>query len=376
MIKGTSEPQPGTRRLGQTARSAAWLALAIALGFVGGTQWGRFAAGGSNRGPDQLSQPTPTPRRAIDHVVIVIKENHSYDNYFASRENLPGPPLPHCASRVTQDHCQYVEADLPAYYRYLAAFGSGDRYFVDVDGPSWPNQMMMIAAQSPLDHNPTVLSGPQWGCPFTCYDFPTIGDALGTAGLSWRNYGEAVFDPFRAIRHLASDDRHNPPTSQFFEDLATHQLPAVSWVRPSYPESEHPGYDVREGQWWTVNIVNAVMRSPYWPTTVILVVWDDAGTAGDHVVPPVLEREPGGKPFRYGLRAPFLVVSPYTPEGFVSHRVLSHVSTLKFIETLFHLPPLTQRDADANGLEDFFDLSRPARPPLLLSPDCGQPTCP
>jgi len=303
---------------------------------------------------------------SIQHVVIVVKENHSFDNYFASLESL-SVSLPHCSSLTVQQGCQYDSSDIPAYYRYAREFAYADRYFTDVRGPSWPNDMMMTAGQSPLATDPpSPLS--TWVCPMTCYDLPTIGDRLGDAGISWRNYGEELYDPFRSIQRYATDHIHNVGVTQVFDDLASGHLPAVAWVRPSGPDSEHPGYNIQRGEKWSVNVINAIMRSQFWSSTAILVTWDDAGDVVDHVTPPVVERSASGKAYRYGLRVPFLVLSPYTAAGMVSHQLLSHVSMLKFIEDLFHVQPLTVRDRDANGLSAFFDFSRMARSPLVIEP--------
>jgi phospholipase C len=307
---------------------------------------------------------TGTVRGSIQHVVILVKENHSFDNYFGSLENPP-LSLPHCTSHVAQVRCQYDSSDIPAYYRYASQFGYADTYFTDVRGPSWPNQMMMIAGQAPIDVDPP-LPLKTWVCPVTCYDFPTIGDRLTGAGVTWRNYGEQIYDPFRSISRFVTDQVHNVGVPQFFDDLGTGTLPAVAWIRPSGAESEHPGYDVVQGEQWSVNIINAIMQSRFWSSTAILVTWDDAGDVPDHVVPPVLERSDTGKPIRYGSRVPLLVISPFTPAATVSHQVVSHVSLLRFIEDLFHIEPLTFRDRTANGLAPFFEFSLPARTPLIL----------
>jgi hypothetical protein len=66
-----------------------------------------------------------------------------------------------------------------------------------------------------------------------------------------------------------------------------------------------------------------------------------------------------------------IVISPFTPLGYTSHLVLSHVSLLKYIETLFRISPLTGRDASANGLDEFFDLGLQPRPPVLLAYTAG-----
>jgi phospholipase C len=296
--------------------------------------------------------------------VILVKENHSFDNYFGSLES-PQLSLPHCSSRTAQVRCQYDSTDIPAYYQYARVFGYADNYFTDIRGPSWPNHMMMIAGQSPLVADPQ-LPLTAWECPITCYDFPTIGDRLSDSGVTWRNYGEQIYDPFRSISRFETDQVHNVGVPKFFDDLGTGTLPAVAWIRPSPTESEHPGYDIGQGEQWSVNIVNAVMRSPYWSSTVILVTWDDAGDVADHVVPPVIESSDTGKPIRYGFRVPLLVISPFTRAGTVSHQLLSHVSLLRFIEDLFHIEPLTSRDRTANGLTSFFNFSLAARSPLIL----------
>jgi phospholipase C len=79
------------------------------------------------------------------------------------------------------------------------------------------------------------------------------------------------------------------PPDTILRDLENGELPAVSWLIP--PEgnaNEHPGSgtNVCIGENWTVQYVNAVMRSEFWPTTAIVVVWDDFGGFYDHVPPP------------------------------------------------------------------------------------------
>jgi phospholipase C len=69
----------------------------------------------------------------------------------------------------------------------------------------------------------------------------------------------------------------------------------------------------------------------------------------------------------YGVRVPAVVVSPYSKAHFVSHVVHDHTSILRFIETRFGLPALTNRDAQADPMLEFFDFSHPsfAVPPRL-----------
>jgi phospholipase C len=312
------------------------------------------------------ASPTPPRTAGIKHVVIIIKENHSFDNYFGSLED-PVLQLPHCPTFTTQTRCQYTSTDIPAYYELAREFGYGDTYFTDIRGPSWPNDMMMIAGTTPLNSDPP-LPLTTWICPTTCYDMPTIGDELTSADVTWRNYGLDLYDPFLSIRRYATDSVHNVATTNFFNDVAAGHLPAVSWIRPAPDVSEHPGYDIKVGEEWTVTVVDALMRSQDWRSTAIFITWDDAGSVPDHVAPPVLERTPSGQPLRYGYRVPLLVISPFTHKGQVSHRLLSHVSLLKFIEALFHLQSLTSRDRDAASPNEFFDQRMLPRAPVFATP--------
>jgi phospholipase C len=102
------------------------------------------------------------------------------------------------------------------------------------------------------------------------------------------------------------------------------------------------------------------MKSEYWNSTVIFVTWDDYGGWYDHVAPPQVDA------FGYGFRAPCLIISPYARQGFIDHTRGDFTSFLRFIETMYSLPPLTNRDGSANSLMEAFDFSQPPRSPLLL----------
>ena len=70
---------------------------------------------------------------------------------------------------------------------------------------------------------------------------------------------------------------------------------------------------------------------------------------------------------QYGVRVPFVAVSPFSKPHYVSHVVNDHTSILKFIATRFGLPPLTRRVAAANPMLEFFDFDHAAfaRPPYI-----------
>jgi len=317
------------------------------------------------------------PVSPIKHVVILFKENHAFDNYFgtfpgangATMAHSPNPP-PHDPNHTHKGWLnratgavrqQLVESDIPTYFAYARQFTLCDNYFTDVAGPSTPNHLMVITADSPIIDNPH-------GNPV--YDLPSLPASLDAAGLTWGNYGGYAFGMIKALA-----GRPQLPSAQFATDAAAAKLPALSWVYAPNAFSEHPPDpqdkganppvgNVTNGMQWSVSQVNAIVQGGLWPQTAIFITWDDWGGWYDHVTPPEVEKWTDGTQFRYGTRVGCLVLSPYAKAGYISQTLLSHVSLVKFCETIFGLKTLNARDAAADGMTDCFDFTqKPAPPP-------------
>jgi phospholipase C len=162
-------------------------------------------------------------------------------------------------------------------------------------------------------------------------------------------------------------DKVQPPEN-FVSDVRAGEMPQVSWVVPSESYNEHPGggKSVCAGENWTVHQINTIMKSEYWPTTAIVIVWDDFGGFYDSVAPPQTDI------MGLGPRTPALIISPYTrggenPDGgYVDDTEYEFSSVLAFIEQLFGLEPMTRRDAEANPLLGAFDFENPRFKKLVL----------
>jgi phospholipase C len=323
--------------------------------------------------------PHPQPAGPIQHVVIIFKENHTFDNYFgrypgvegdANLAAAPNPPPPdpshtheawlqRATSAVRQ---QYDQSAIPAYWEYARQFCLCDHFFSDVAGPSTPNHLMVIAAASPIINNPHSNDPKKLRPP---YNLPSLPALLQKAGYTWGNYGGYAFEYIQALRNSPSSH-----TSQRFAmDAAAGKLPAVSWVyAPEIahnldPLSEHPTGNVTDGMNWTVQQVNAIVKGGLWPSTAIFITWDDWGGWYDHLDPPELEQWSDGTQFRLGNRVGCLALSPYTRQGYVSKTQKSFVSLVKFCETIFKLPNLNQRDAAADDMMDCFNFQQTPLPP-------------
>jgi len=318
----------------------------------------------------------------IEHVVIIVKENHCFDNYFGTFPGANGMPMPQSPNPPNKDpnHShgawltrdatavreQFTEKDIPAYFAYARQFTICDNYFTDVAGPSTPNHLMLITADSPVIDNPPRYRLPQGGPLFKISSLPI---ALEKANLTWGNYGGYAFD---FITELQGKKKFS--SDQFKADAMAGKLPNVSWVYAPHDASEHPPDpqdkanplvgNVTHGMQWTVDQVNAIIKGGLWSNTAIFITWDDWGGWFDHVDPPNVETWTDGTQFRYGSRVGCLVLSSYAKSGYVSNVLHSHVSLIKFCETVFGLPALNKRDTNADDMSDCFDYNRnPASPP-------------
>src|SRR5262249_51975341 len=150
-----------------------------------------------------------------------------------------------------------------------------------------------------------------------------------------------------------SDPRANRTYAQFLADAAAGRLPAVTWVVPEDPLTEHPTSPPQWGQRFAALTVHALMSSPLWRSPALILNYDESGGFYDHVAPPVV----GGSQF--GYRVPCTIVSPYSRPGHVSSVVYDHASALALVERTFGVAPLGSRDAAASPLEDCFDFDNP-----------------
>ena len=146
-------------------------------------------------------------------------------------------------------------------------------------------------------------------------------------------------------------------------------LAQVSWVIPTGENSDHPNNNTGGGPSWVASIVNAIGTNPackdkevYWDNTAILVTWDDWGGWYDHEAPTILEGAQGD--YQYGFRVPFVVVSAYTPAGYVDNNRMDFGTMLRFMEHNFGIAEgaLNFADARATGdLSEFFNLNQVPR---------------
>jgi phospholipase C len=352
-----------------------------------------------------FSQAAGLPDPAIsgvDHVVVVMMENRSFDHMLGWLEGADGRQrglryvdasgVPHSTYRLAPDfqgcghpdpdhsyeggrveyndgRCDgwlragandeysigyYTKKDLSFFADAAPRWTVCDRYFSAIMAGTFANRIYQHAAQTDRLENT-----------FELCTLPTIWDRLAAAGLEGRYYFSDL--PFLALWGSRYVDIGRP-FSQFLIDAEAGTLPQVSFIEPRFlgeeigaSNDDHPHADIRNGQAFLNLVYSAVTRSPAWRNTVMVINYDEWGGFFDHVPPPLAPIPPadhiaGNADGRLGFRTPCLVVSPFAQREFVSHLTLDHTSVLNMIEWRWGLPPLTVRDANATNLAQVLSL--------------------
>jgi phospholipase C len=120
----------------------------------------------------------------------------------------------------------------------------------------------------------------------------------------------------------------------FLNALKGGTLPQVSWIVPGEKVSEHDNNgvrDLRQGEAYVTMLLQQIMKSSSWGSTMVFLAWDDWGGYYDHVRPPIA---PDGR-LMYGVRVPAMVISPWLGIERLDHQTLSFDAYLKLMEDLF-----------------------------------------
>jgi phospholipase C len=374
----------------------------------------------------------PKPRNLpIDHFVILMMENRSFDHYFGwlhgqadgiQAQSYPGPGGQPVATRHhstlgpggtqwkgcghpdpghgwEQGRAQlqggflapdsgndelaltyYNQGELGFIHQAARTYTLYDRYFCSLLGSTYPNRYYKWSAQSGgrRDNEPPVITaGNQW---------ETIFDRAIPKGVSARYYNSDL--PFSAVWGARGGAWTNP-IDRYYDDCAAGTLPNIAFVDPPFKDGsggdglsadEHPLGDVRLGQAFMADVVSAFVQSPNYRRGALFIVYDEWGGFFDHVRPP---RVPDDRSTRdlntdfgqMGFRIPAVTVSPYTrgkktrTRFRVDHAVYGHESILKLISYRFGLGFLNRRHRYARNIGRSFDWARPDfDPPQLPDP--------
>ncbi len=327
-----------------------------------------------------MANPAPG---VVDHVVVLMLENRSFDHLFGLSGLVAPPPAhfgfgggatdraaydpPHDYDDVAAQMASgamsgflrsagqeamkgFAPAGIPVLTALASRYLLMDNWFASVPGPTWPNRLFAHAASSggldnglsPAAANMAITD------PTFCmvFDHGHIFDRLGGAGKSWRVYQGDRFSQVLSLQGMVEAADYNQrkryfrPMSDFARDWHVGDVASYTWIEPDYGifkrfksgNSQHPVGTVSAGERLIAQVHDAVRQSPVWRRTVLLIVWDEHGGFFDHMAPP-LATPPGDHPWnhgrarrprdcafeRLGPRVPALLISPLLPQGLGSH---------------------------------------------------------
>ncbi|MEP7062052.1 MAG: alkaline phosphatase family protein [Betaproteobacteria bacterium] len=400
----------------------------------------------------------PAKLADIDHIVILMKENRSFDHYFGTLAGVRGfddghaltlaggrsvfhqpdadnpdgyvlpfrldtrrtsaqrlqdlnhswGPLHGCFNHGNMDQWvrvlrkvdgdagpltmgYHARDDLPYYYALADAFTVCDGYHASLFGPTFPNRYFLMTGMIDAD---AKFGGPAIDNRSRRYTWETYPERLERAGISWRiyhdydDYGCNIVRNFAAYQDAgkASSLREHAlreqPFYELLHDLATGNLPQVTWIVPASTESEHPDFLPAAGEDHTRRVLEALWSNPkLWARTVVVINYDENDGQFDHVLPPTPPPgTPGefinGLPVGLGFRVPCLVISPFSRGGYVVSDTFDHTSTLRLIETRFgvEVPNLSAwRRQTCGDLTATLGFGEPPRLDVPVLPDTVAP---
>jgi phospholipase C len=220
------------------------------------------------------------------------------------------------------------------------------------------------------------------------FSHPTMASLLDSHSRTWKYYtpgADSIWTAPNWIRDICVPNTdHTQCTGTEWKnnvdltpkdvltDIGQCRLANVNWVIPTGQNSDHAGGNNTGGPSWVSSIVNAIGNSTtcdngagYWKDTAILLTWDDWGGWFDHEPPTLLSVPNQGQgDYQYGFRVPLVVISAYTPAGYVNNSRLDFGSILRFVERNFGIPEGALNFADkraTNDLAPFFNLTQAPR---------------
>jgi len=366
------------------------------------------------------------PNTPIEHFVVLMQENHTFDNYFGTYPGADGIPegvcMPvdpfdatnteciepfHIGERASEDldhslgtfrsqynegqmngfvyalyernqngaaaMAYYDDTELPYYWNLADEYVLFDKFFTSDHGGSFGNHVYWVAAQqggSRVD---------QQGFP----DLMTIFDRLEEKGISWKfyvqNYDATI--NFRTA-HLITGNRgsqviwvpllniprflDDPELSSHIVDLNEYYVDLENETLPAV------AYIVPSGA--SEHPPGSVRSGQKFVKSLIQALM--RSYAWDHSAFLLVYDDWGGwydhvlppqvDEFGYGFRVPAIMVGPYVRRAQIDSTVLDFTSILKFIEDNWELDPLTERDASANSLASAFDFSQEPREAVFI----------
>jgi phospholipase C len=395
--------------------SAGLLAPAILLAVLVTT-----APGDAQTGSD------PEPNTPIRHVILLMQENHTFDNYFGTYPGADGfPPglcMPidpndpgdgcvepfHIGEQPIQDldHSRrthrlmynegrmngfihalnqlnqngelamgyYDDRDLPYYWNLADEYVLFDRFFSSAAAGSFMNHVYSVTGGPGAGRDRPTLDG--------LPDDPTIFDRLEERGISWKFYIQN-YDP-EVNYHDLVEGAPRPPQVEWVPLLSMDRYLQTPELFAKITDLDEYFDDLRNDTLPAFSYIKVVGASEHPPGSLLAgqritrsllqaLMQSEAWSSSAFLITyddwggwydhvPPPQIDEQG----LGFRVPALLISPYAPRGVVDSTTLDYTSVLKFLEENWDLDPLTERDALANSIGQALDYEQEPRQAVIV----------
>ena len=380
---------------------------------------------------EPASEPRPENATPIKHLIVLMQENHSYDNYFGTYPRGDGIPEDVCMPvdpfnpnagecvrpfRIGDNEVELADPDhsdathqlqfndgrmdgfvyalnqrnqdgrlamgyyddrvLSYYWNVADEYVLFDRFFSSAAGGSFINHMYWVAG-APGEAEDKDLQA-------VLADTPTIFDRLEEAGISWKFYVQN-YEPELTYRTVANYPGNRASQVIWVPLLNIDRFIDDPVLNSKIVDLNEYAKDLAQGTLPEVAFMVPSGPSEHPPSSI---------ESGQRFVKTLIQMLMQSKYWKssaflwtyddwggwydhvpppqvdehgYGFRVPALLVSPYAKQGYIDSTVLDYTSILRFIEDNWHLDPLSARDAAANSIVNAFDFEQPARTPTFLS---------
>ena len=289
-----------------------------------------------------------------------------------------GPVEPTPAPHYGDIMACFQPYQIPGTYSACVQGAICDQWFSSLPGPTWPNRYFLHGASSAgLDHSPTTLQMGTWESIFSegfVYPNGSIFDAMDAMNIPYGLFMDTHGPISGKIPQVSSIKGIRFWDVQPLEELvallqSTQPYPyKYTFIEPEYGHthstyedgsSQHPMDVASSGDALFKSVYEALANSSIWNNSMLILTYDEHGGFYDSWAPPPAPppddnpqnnlNEFGFQFDQYGVRVPAFILSPLVTGG-IDHTLYDHTSVLATLETLFNIPPLTQRDANANNL--------------------------
>lgn len=269
--------------------------------------------------------------------------------------------------------------------------GDSDPFYDNASNPKYPTLKMSdnkINVGNLLNDK-----GVTWGW-FQGGFADTTASSKNAAGNTVSDYS-AHHEPFQYYKST-SNPTHAAPSSvdnigengpanhqydltNFWQAVNNGNMPSVSFLKAKMSQDGHSGYSgPLDEQKFLVDTINKLEKSPDWNSTAVVIAYDDSDGWYDHVFSPSNGVKTATGQTGYGMRQPFLVISPYAKQNYVDHTLTDQTSILKFIEDNWSLGRIggNSLDNQAGSILNMFDFSKNAKlaPKVFLNDQTGEVT--